>query len=114
MKTPRHPRGDDGYPRPTAGQRGYDARWRKRRDAFLLIHPRCVLCPEPSTVADHFPRSRKQLIRDGVLDPDADGFLRALCHVCHSRETARLQPGGWHTPHARRRREKKKHPGLID
>lgn len=57
----------------------------------------CVLCRiAPATVADHWPKSRKELVALG-LDPDDPEYGRGLCHRCHSAETARLQPGGWHT-----------------
>lgn len=48
-----------------------------------------------SNVADHYPESRKELLERGVKDPDYPEFLRGLCRSCHSRETAKYQPGGW-------------------
>lgn len=48
-----------------------------------------------ATVADHHPTSRRELLTQGVTDPDADHRLRPLCTTCHNRETARNQPGGW-------------------
>ncbi|WP_018350961.1 hypothetical protein [Longispora albida] len=49
-----------------------------------------------SAHADHYPLSLRELIEAGV-DPHGDPALgRGLCHGCHSSETARLQPGGWH------------------
>lgn len=87
--------------RPNFRQRGYSADWDRKRKAFLLKHPLCALCGRPANVADHFPISRKQLVAQGVSDPDAEHFLRPLCHrpgrgnSCHSSETAQNEPGGW-------------------
>ncbi|WP_329013178.1 hypothetical protein OG271_03935 [Micromonospora rifamycinica] len=81
--------------RGTAAQRGYDHRWTRRRAAYLRDHPACRLCPAKATVADHHPASRRDLVAQGVADPDADHRLRPLCASCHGRETARHQPGGW-------------------
>jgi 5-methylcytosine-specific restriction protein A len=47
-----------------------------------------------ATVADHYPRSRRELEALG-LDPNDPEYGRGLCASCHSRETARHQPGGW-------------------
>ena len=82
--------------RGTAAQRGYDHRWARRRAAYLRRHPLCRLCPAPATVADHYPVSRRDLVAQGVPDPDADHRLRPLCASCHGKETAAHQPGGWH------------------
>ncbi len=69
--------------------------WARKRKRFLYANPWCVLCGQPANVADHYPLSRKQLIAQGVDDPDAPKCLRALCVTCHNRETAKHQPGGW-------------------
>jgi 5-methylcytosine-specific restriction protein A len=84
--------------RGTPAERGYDHRWAARRTHYLRAHPACVLCGRFATVADHYPRSRRQLVAAGVRDPDADHLLRALCRDCHNRQTAQHQPGGWHRP----------------
>lgn len=39
--------------RPTANERGYGAKWREARAAFLTKHPRCEMCDQPATVVDH-------------------------------------------------------------
>jgi hypothetical protein len=84
-------------PRPSAAERGYGATWRYvTRPEFLARHPTCALCSQPATVPDHYPRSRRQLVRAGVPDPDAERFLRPLCDEHHRVETARRQPGLWH------------------
>lgn len=57
----------------------------------------CVLCNVAlSTVADHYPHSRRELI-DMHMNPNDPQFGRGLCHQCHSTETAQHQPGGWNT-----------------
>jgi len=57
--------------------------------------PICVLCRlAASTVADHWPTSRRDLEAAG-LDPNDPARGRGLCKPCHDRETARNQPGGW-------------------
>ena len=46
------------HDRDSAGERGYDARWRRARRIFLQQHPLCVKCLEEkkmskATVVDH-------------------------------------------------------------
>ncbi|MEU6709988.1 hypothetical protein ABZ897_00800 [Nonomuraea sp. NPDC046802] len=50
----------------------------------------------PSTVADHHPLSRRELVARG-LDPDDPQYGRGLCTSCHGKETAANpeQAGGW-------------------
>jgi 5-methylcytosine-specific restriction protein A len=65
------------------------------RAAVLDNDPICVLCRQAAaTVADHYPRSRRVLVLEG-LDPNDPKHGRGLCSGCHNAETARLQPGGW-------------------
>jgi 5-methylcytosine-specific restriction protein A len=82
--------------RGTARQRGYGGAHETRfRPGVLAKHPTCVLCrAAPSVHADHWPLSRRELLDRG-LDPDDPAHGRGLCGPCHSRETARHQPGGW-------------------
>jgi 5-methylcytosine-specific restriction protein A len=55
----------------------------------------CVLCGvQFSTVADHYPLSRRELVELG-LNPNDPQYGRGLDHRCHSIETARNQPGGF-------------------
>lgn len=75
--------------------------WRTRRMEFLGVHPFCVLCRGVATVADHYPTSRRVMVAAGVVDPDADDRLRALCKPCHDRSTAARQPGGWNRDNQR-------------
>jgi 5-methylcytosine-specific restriction protein A len=96
--TTNHPRGRCTECRtraPTSRAQGYDARWERNRLAFLVEHPACVLCGVLASQADHWPRSRRQLVAAGVPDPDAWHRLRPLCNPCHGRETQRLQPSAW-------------------
>lgn len=82
--------------RGTAAQRGYTGRGHQTfRNAVLNRDPICVLCGiAQSTVADHYPRSRKELT-DLHMDPNDPDNGRGLCKTCHDRETATHQPGGW-------------------
>lgn len=86
--------------RGTAADRGYDAAWRRRRRAYLIRHPLCAVllpgCTRLATVPDHWPLDRRELVRLGVPDPDADHRLRPACAHCHGVATAAAQPGGWH------------------
>ena len=86
--------------RGTSTQRGYGTRHRTTfRTAVLARDPVCVLCQAaPSQHADHHPDSRRELV-DAGLDPDDPSRGRGLCGPCHSRETARHQPGGWAADH---------------
>jgi len=70
-------------------------RWQRVRRAYLYDHPWCLLCTRAATVADHFPKSRRELLAEGVSNPDESSRLRPLCSSCHNKETARLQPGGF-------------------
>lgn len=86
--------------RGSSASRGYGERHRVQfREAVLERDICCVLCQpegrwELATVADHWPRSRRELMAAG-LDPDDPQYGRGLCHDHHSRETAVNQPGGW-------------------
>lgn len=73
-----------------SGTRGYDGKHRTRfRPAVLRRDPICTWpegCDQRSTDADHYPRTRKQLIVDGC-DPDDPRYGRGLCRSHHSRWT---------------------------
>lgn len=93
--------------RGTARQRGYGGRdWQAARKAVLDRDPRCVCaddghghdgrpCGQPSTVADHYPDERRDLVAAGVPDPDAPHRMRGVCSSCHNRKTAATVPGGF-------------------
>ncbi|MFE7869748.1 hypothetical protein ACFUYE_05285 [Micromonospora humida] len=91
--------------RGTARQRGYDGKHERLfRDKVLRRNPLCVCtddthdhgsqCLRPSTVADHWPLSRRELVDAGhnANDPTRG---RGLCAGCHNKHTSVAQPGGW-------------------
>jgi len=73
--------------RPSAAARGYDADWRKIRDAHLKLEPNCRVCGQPGKHVDHI----KPLRQGGTHD---ESNLRTLCASCHSRKTAQ-EDGGY-------------------
>lgn len=88
--------------RGTGADRGYDARWRALRAAYVQLHPSCEAClaegltPEPGRViVDHIvPHRGDDALR---LDPTN---LQTLCRSHHARKTAaegagHLAPVGW-------------------
>jgi len=76
--------------RGTPASRGYTNAWRKVSAAFLERHPACNRCGNLAEHAHH---------HDGLGPNGPRGHdlanLEALCHSCHSKVTAREQPGGW-------------------
>lgn len=86
------------HARGTATQRGYNTRGHQAfRRAVITRDPICVACHlAPSTIADHYPHSRRELAELG-LNPNDPTRGRGLCKPCHDRETAHHQPGGWNT-----------------
>jgi 5-methylcytosine-specific restriction enzyme A len=79
--------------RPSATRRGYGARWRRARIAYLARHPLCVPCREagrlqPATVVDHVVPHRG----DQRLFWDQSNWAPA-CKSCHDAKTAR--EGRW-------------------
>jgi len=82
---PIRPRDDN---RPTSAMRGYSSpTWRRARAVVLRRDPWCVECGRaPANVADHHPRSRRQLLADGVSDPDDARHMRGICQPCHRRK----------------------------
>jgi len=65
--------------RPSAGQRGYDADWRRLRAQHLAAHPGCVRCGAKATVVDHITPVR--IAPHRRLDP---ANLQSLCTTHHS------------------------------
>lgn len=91
--------------RGTARQRGYDRGHETHfRPGVLSRDPLCVCtdtshghgprCLRPATVADHHPKSRRELVALG-LDANDPCHGRGLCKDCHDKHTAHVQPGGW-------------------
>jgi 5-methylcytosine-specific restriction protein A len=75
--------------RGTASERGYGSEWRKARLGFLSRNPLCKECLkndiiEPATDVDHVIPHRG----DRKLFWDVNNW-QALCHICHSKKTAR-------------------------
>jgi 5-methylcytosine-specific restriction protein A len=91
--------------RGTAAQRGYNSAGHR---SVLTRNPLCTctdqtrtathhhgpVCGTPSSVADHHPRSRKDLIALG-LNPNDAAYGRGVCKGCHDHSTSQAQPGGW-------------------
>jgi 5-methylcytosine-specific restriction protein A len=67
--------------RGTPVERGYGAEWKRVRNAYLIAHPICCACGQPSRHVDHVVPLR----RGGSNDASN---LQALCASCHSRKTA--------------------------
>jgi 5-methylcytosine-specific restriction protein A len=89
--------------RGTAAQRGYDRDHRElfrdpvlKRAAFV-----CAIdgCPMPATVADHHPRTRKQIVAEGD-DPNNPDYGRALCQRHHDQHTAAASKLGHYSRNA--------------
>jgi 5-methylcytosine-specific restriction protein A len=74
------------------------------REQVLAKNPRCVCpgdcgnhdgwCGQISTIADHHPTERRDLITMG-LNPDDPAHGRGLCKPCHDAHTAHTSPGGF-------------------
>lgn len=81
----------DGNPYTARGHRAF-------REQVLARNPVCVLCRDArSTVADHYPTERRDLVEMGE-DPNDPKFGRGLCKTCHDRHTAATSPAGWAKP----------------
>ena len=66
------------------------------RRAVLRRDPLCVLCGKIATVADHHPRTRRELVEQGA-NPNDPAHGRGLCTACHNKATANdpRTRGGW-------------------
>jgi 5-methylcytosine-specific restriction protein A len=73
----------------------YGPEWPTIRLGYLERHPRCALCPRQASTPDHYPVGIRELRARQVTNPHHDRYLRPLCHVCHSKHTARAQPSGF-------------------
>lgn len=95
--------------RRTRGRNPYTSKaHRLARARVLARDPRCVcpgdgpdgcgrhhgLCGAPSTIADHWPIERIELVEAG-LDPNDPQRMRGLCKRCHDSKTARTKPSGF-------------------
>ena len=75
------------YQRESAGERGYDSKWRTARQRYLRRFPLCAECLRkgklsPATVVDHIipHRGNERLFWD-------QGNWQPLCKRCHDRKT---------------------------
>ncbi len=84
--------------RPTARRRGYDTdHERLFRQPVLRRDPVCVQCHQaPSVHADHWPRTRTELVTAGA-NPNDPRHGRGLCASCHATHTA-THDGGFGNP----------------
>jgi 5-methylcytosine-specific restriction protein A len=76
--------------RKSSAKRGYDAKWRKLRVAFLGKNSKCKDCKAPATHVDH-------IVPKKFGGTDSWSNLQALCHRCHSIKTAKSD-GGFGNP----------------
>ena len=81
--------------RGSAAARGYDARWRRMRLAFLVAHPLCAECARQgqvtaATVVDHIVPHRGDQTR--MWDT---ANLQSLCAPCHDSKTGRYDSAGY-------------------
>jgi 5-methylcytosine-specific restriction enzyme A len=83
--------------RENRGGSSYGRRWSATiQPQFLYHNPWCALCGREAKVADHYPKSRKDLIKEGVDMPDAFRRMRPLCMACDAKERPKREPGGFH------------------
>lgn len=94
-RCPAHTREADRR-RGTSWERGYSTRGHQAfRNAVIMRDIVCVECALAlATVADHYPRTRVELIELG-MNPNDPQYGRGLCKPCHDRHTALTSPGGW-------------------
>ena len=79
------------------GNKVYSTRGHRTfRDAVLTRDVVCVIptCVQWATVADHYPRTRLELVALG-LNPNDPQYGRGLCAQHHNQHTAATSPGGF-------------------
>jgi 5-methylcytosine-specific restriction endonuclease McrA len=82
--------------RPNAYRRGYDANWKKIRDAFLNENPFCLFCNAFAVLVDH--------ITPVNVNPSLRlvwSNLRSLCTDCHADVTTNFKINGVNEPRRR-------------
>lgn len=72
--------------RPSAGKRGYGAKWRHARNDYLKDHPVCVMCGAPATLVDHKTPHKGDL----KLFWSRSNW-QSLCTTCHSIRKQRIE-----------------------
>lgn len=82
--------------RGSSSKRGYDSKWRKARNDYLIKHPFCVECDKvgvinAATVVDHIipHKGDKQLFWDSKSN------WQSLCEMHHNRKTKMHDMGKW-------------------
>ena len=78
-----HQEYDEG--RGSAAERGYGYRWQRLRQAYLRVHPLCVVCQAEGRVVAATDVDHIIAKRDGGTDDELN--LQPLCHSHHSRKT---------------------------
>lgn len=85
--------------RPKTARKGYGASWQRTRARYLREHPLCECADCEAVPAPLRPAATEVDHIDGLGPLGPRGHdpsnLRAMTKACHSRETARAQPGGW-------------------
>lgn len=74
--------------RGSSSERGYGAKWREARAAFLKRHPTCKECDQPATTVDHIIPHRG----DMGLFWDTSNWA-PMCERHHNRKTATKDGG---------------------
>lgn len=96
------------YSRESSTQRGYDGRWQKARQAFLIENPLCCRCRAvgtvvPAEVVDHkIPHRMAWALRSGDQAQIAEARARfwdksnwqSLCADCHNSDKQREERSG--------------------
>lgn len=79
-------RNPEGMPNIPHSAHSVDGRadWSDIRRRFLGMYPACQVCSEErAELVQHFPRTREQLIGNGIPHPDAPVHLRGICAFCY-------------------------------
>lgn len=94
--------------RTSSTQRGYSYRWQKSRDAYLRLHPLCVMCSTAdravaAALVDHkiAPRLKEakesgdaRRIKEAWKLFWSESNWQSLCKLCHDSTKQRLEKSG--------------------
>ena len=72
--------------RPSARERGYDAKWQQARKEWLDHNPSCTMCGTKANTVDHIIAHKGNMI----LFWDKANW-QSLCTPCHNRHKQRLE-----------------------